>query len=68
MEQVSAFSVYAEKRRNTEQLRSKKKKKRNLQEAYKQKNGKQKNVKQTESANQQMEQKSMNIFVRSEGS
>lgn len=65
MEQVSAFSVYAEKHGNTKQLLSKKKKKRNLQEAYKQKSGKQKNVKQTESANQQMGQKStLNIFVR----
>lgn len=68
MEPVSAFSVHMKKYRNTEQLLSKKKKKRNSQEAFKQKSGKQKNVKQMASANQQMGQKStLNIFVRSEG-
>lgn len=69
MEPVSAFSVYAEKRKNTEQLVSNKRKKRKLQEAYKQQSEKRKNVKRLGNKNQQMEYKSiLNVIVRDKGS
>ncbi|XP_071567713.1 ribosomal oxygenase 1 [Temnothorax nylanderi] len=61
MESVSAFSVYAGKRKNTEQYVSGKKKKRNLQKVSNKKSRKQKDVKQTDNANKQMQRKDKKI-------
>lgn len=63
MEQVSAFSIYGTKNRNTQQLLSKKKK-RNSQKASNQKSKKQKNVKQIKSENQQMQHKGTGVLFK----
>lgn len=65
MEPASAFSVYAAKRKNSEQLLSKKRRKCQSQKTSPQKRRKHKDVKQT-GVNQQVEDKGiLNIFAKS---
>lgn len=65
MEPASAFSVYAAKRKNSEQLLSKKRRKCQSQKTSSQKRRKHKDVKQT-GVNQQVEDKGiLNIFAKS---